>query len=81
MELETDQLLAFILKNSEELAQLKLEVIKQAKETRLWMVSGLVAAIPIAIFIHKQLHPIEHFIGERGKEIDRLLAEAKKLIL
>ena len=78
--METEQLLTLILENREQIAQVKLEIINQAKETRLWILGGVLAGFPLAILVHRHLHPIEHFIGERGKEIDKMLNEAKKLI-
>ena len=43
------------------------------KEIKIWILAGISGAIPVALYIHKQLHLVESFIGEKSKKIDELL--------
>ena len=82
MEFDAQRLLTLILENQKEIANLKVlvkEGVKEIKDMQIWILAGLVGVIPVAIYIHRQLHPVEYFIGEKGKEIDKLLRKVKNI--
>lgn len=52
-------------------------------EFRSYLLGGIAVGIPVIlgllIALHKNLHPLETFVGEKGKELDILLRKLKDI--
>ena len=85
--MEHQQLLDLILENRANLAEFKQAINEIHQSYKNWTLGGVVAvlaaailAIPGVVVVHRHLHPIEHFIGEKGKQIERKNSELDILL-
>ena len=88
MDLTHKELLDLILESRKDIAEIKLLLKELPNLYKNWTLGGiifaLVTGIPLVVFLHKHLHPVEYSMTEKrmkqqSKTLDELLKRAKKL--